>query len=109
MLADRPSIGPFPLCVLFLSLDEPEAKSSMVWIIGEYAERIDNADELLEAFLETFPEETSMVRWGEAHHTGYHDERDGNAWTTDPCWVRETRGRGGCHIGKNFIDGPGIL
>lgn len=34
----------------------------MIWIIGEYAERIDNADELLETFLETFPEETSMVR-----------------------------------------------
>ena len=30
----------------------------MIWIIGEYAERIDNADELLEQFLETFPEET---------------------------------------------------
>lgn len=34
----------------------------MIWIIGEYAERIDNADELLEQFLETFPEETSLVR-----------------------------------------------
>jgi hypothetical protein len=34
----------------------------MIWIIGEYADRIDNADELLETFLETFPEETSMVR-----------------------------------------------
>lgn len=34
----------------------------MIWIIGEYAERIDNADELLESFLETFPDETSMVR-----------------------------------------------
>jgi len=34
----------------------------MIWIIGEYAERIDNADELLESFLETFPEETSIVR-----------------------------------------------
>lgn len=33
----------------------------MIWIIGEYAERIDNADELLEQFLETFPEETSLV------------------------------------------------
>jgi hypothetical protein len=38
----------------------------MIWIIGEYAERIDNADELLETFLETFPEETSMVREGAA-------------------------------------------
>ncbi len=34
----------------------------MVWIIGEYAERIDNADELLETFLDSFPEETSMVQ-----------------------------------------------
>jgi hypothetical protein len=33
----------------------------MVWIIGEYAERIDNADDLLAQFLETFPEETAMV------------------------------------------------
>ncbi|KAG2490456.1 hypothetical protein HYH03_011092 [Edaphochlamys debaryana] len=49
------------LCDNLDSLDEPEAKSSMVWIIGEYAERIDNADELPEAFLETFPEETSMM------------------------------------------------
>lgn len=50
------------LCDNLESLDEPEAKASMIWIIGEYAERIDNADELLETFLETFPEETSMVR-----------------------------------------------
>lgn len=49
------------LCDNLESLDEPEAKASMIWIIGEYAERIDNADELLETFLETFPEETSMV------------------------------------------------
>lgn len=50
------------LCDNLESLDEPEAKASMIWIIGEYAERIDNADELLETFLETFPEETSMVQ-----------------------------------------------
>ena len=31
------------LCENLVSLDEPEAKASMVWIIGEYAERIDNA------------------------------------------------------------------
>ncbi|KAF6257431.1 beta-adaptin-like protein C [Scenedesmus sp. NREL 46B-D3] len=50
------------LCDNLESLDEPEAKASMIWIIGEYADRIDNADELLETFLETFPEETSMVQ-----------------------------------------------
>lgn len=49
------------LCENLDTLDEPEAKASMIWIIGEYAERIDNADELLESFLETFPEETSLA------------------------------------------------
>lgn len=29
----------------------------MIWIVGECAERIDNADELLESFLEGFHEE----------------------------------------------------
>lgn len=33
-----------------------------VWIVGEYAERIDNADELLEQFLESFPEEPAAVQ-----------------------------------------------
>ncbi|XP_020573220.1 beta-adaptin-like protein C [Phalaenopsis equestris] len=50
------------LCESLDTLDEPEAKASMIWIIGEYAERIDNADELLESFLETFPEEQAMVQ-----------------------------------------------
>ena len=33
----------------------------MIWIIGEYAERIDNAAELLESFLEGFQDENSQV------------------------------------------------
>ena len=50
------------LCDSLDTLDEPEAKASMVWIIGEYAERIDNAEELLEAFLDTFLDEASEVQ-----------------------------------------------
>lgn len=50
------------LCENLEDLDEPEAKASMIWIIGEYAERIDNADELLESFLETFQDETPLVQ-----------------------------------------------
>ena len=50
------------LCENLESLDEPEAKASMIWIIGEYADRIENADELLESFLEAFPEETAAVQ-----------------------------------------------
>jgi AP-1 complex subunit beta-1 len=50
------------LCENLEDLDEPEAKASMIWIIGEYADRIDNADELLDSFLETFHDETSQVQ-----------------------------------------------
>jgi len=50
------------LCENLDTLDEPEAKASMIWIIGEYAERIDNADELLESFLESFDDETPQVQ-----------------------------------------------
>jgi vesicle coat complex subunit len=34
----------------------------MIWIIGEYAERIDNADELLESFLDGFQDENAQVQ-----------------------------------------------
>lgn len=37
-------------------------QASIIWIIGEYAERIDNADEQLEHFLETFEEESAEVQ-----------------------------------------------
>lgn len=50
------------LCENLETLDEPEAKASMIWIIGEYAERIDNADELLESFLDGFHDEPVTVR-----------------------------------------------
>merc|ERR1711965_423105 len=50
------------LCENLDTLDEPEAKASMIWIIGEYAERIDNADELLDSFLESFADESAVVQ-----------------------------------------------
>jgi len=50
------------LCQNLDSLDEPDAKAAMIWIVGEYAERIDNSGDLLETFLETFHEEPSSVQ-----------------------------------------------
>lgn len=50
------------LCENLDTLDEPEAKASMIWIIGEYAERIDNADELLDSFIDAFDDETAQVQ-----------------------------------------------
>lgn len=50
------------LCENLDTLDEPEAKASMIWIIGEYASRIEGADELLEVFVDTFHDETVQVQ-----------------------------------------------
>ncbi|CAJ0890810.1 7907_t:CDS:10 [Entrophospora sp. SA101] len=45
------------LCENLDNLDEPEAKAAMIWIIGQYADRIDNSDVLLDDFLYTFLED----------------------------------------------------
>lgn len=50
------------LCQHLDALDTPEAKAAMIWIIGHYSDRIENADELLEDFLETFLEEPVEVQ-----------------------------------------------
>ena len=49
------------LCENLDSLDEPEARAAMIWIVGEYAERIDNADEILQSFLDAFHDENTQV------------------------------------------------
>ena len=45
------------LCQNLDSLDEPEAKAAMIWIIGQYANRIENSDVLLDDFLYSFHDE----------------------------------------------------
>jgi len=50
------------LCQNLDALDTPEAKASMIWIIGQYADRIENSDELLEDFVFTFLEEPVEVQ-----------------------------------------------
>jgi vesicle coat complex subunit len=50
------------LCKNLSSIDEPEAKSAMIWIIGEYIEIIANANKLLGTYLEGFKEETTDVQ-----------------------------------------------
>merc|ERR1719493_282394 len=44
------------------TLDEPEAKASMIWIIGEYADRITDAAERLQFFVDSFEEEPLQVQ-----------------------------------------------
>lgn len=50
------------LCENLDSLDEPEAKAAMIWVIGQYADRIDNSDVLLDDFLYTFADEPTEVQ-----------------------------------------------
>lgn len=50
------------LCEHMDSLDEPEAKAAMVWVIGQYASRIENSDVLLEDFLFSFSDEPVEVQ-----------------------------------------------
>ncbi|KAJ2019365.1 hypothetical protein GGI14_001660 [Coemansia sp. S680] len=50
------------LCENLDSLDEPEARAAMIWIIGQYADRIDNSDVVLGTFLESFLDDTAEVQ-----------------------------------------------
>ena len=50
------------LCSNLEDLDEPEAKASLIWILGEYAEKIDNSNELLLSFLNNFQDEMLIVQ-----------------------------------------------
>lgn len=50
------------LCENLDSLDEPEAKAAMIWVIGQYASRIENSDVLLEDFLDSFADEPVEVQ-----------------------------------------------
>lgn len=50
------------LCEHLDSLDEPEAKAAMIWVIGQYADRIDNSDVLLDDFLYSFADEPVEVQ-----------------------------------------------
>lgn len=49
------------LCENLDALDEPEAKAAMVWVIGQYANRIDNAEELMDDLTYTFLDESTEV------------------------------------------------
>lgn len=50
------------LCENLDALEEPEAKAAMVWVLGQFSDRIDNADELLDDLVYKFLEETVEVR-----------------------------------------------
>jgi AP-1 complex subunit beta-1 len=50
------------LCSNLESLDEVDSRASLIWIIGEYAHRIDNAAELVEHLSQNFKHENPKVQ-----------------------------------------------
>jgi AP-1 complex subunit beta-1 len=49
------------LCQCIDELDEPNARASLIWIVGEYAEKISNAGDILASFVDAFAEEFTQV------------------------------------------------
>jgi hypothetical protein len=49
------------LCDNLKQLDNEDARSAMIWIIGEYGERIDNSVDLMYNFSENFKDESKKV------------------------------------------------
>ena len=49
------------LCENLKGLDNPEAKAAMIWIVGQYAEQIENSVALLSDFSENFKDEAKNV------------------------------------------------
>lgn len=50
------------LCDNLEVLDEPQAKAAMIWILGEYADRIDNSGDLIGSFVATFLDEPYVLQ-----------------------------------------------
>jgi AP-1 complex subunit beta-1 len=50
------------LCEKLQDYSSPESKASIIWIIGEYAEKINEAEKLIETFADTFIEDPDSVK-----------------------------------------------
>ncbi|MCJ1322389.1 beta-adaptin [Xylographa vitiligo] len=50
------------LCKCIDELDEPNARGSLIWIVGEYAEKITNAADILAGFVDGFMEEFTQTQ-----------------------------------------------
>ncbi|KAK0344916.1 beta-adaptin [Friedmanniomyces endolithicus] len=50
------------LCQCIDELDEPNARGSLIWIVGEYAEKISNAGDILAGFVDGFNEEFTQTQ-----------------------------------------------
>ncbi|KAL2376253.1 hypothetical protein RJZ90_007638 [Blastomyces dermatitidis] len=50
------------LCQCIDELDEPNARGALIWIVGEYADKISNAGDILAGFVDGFNEEFTQTQ-----------------------------------------------
>lgn len=50
------------LCKCIDELDDPNARAALIWIVGEYAEKISNAGDILGSFVDVFNEEFAQTQ-----------------------------------------------
>lgn len=50
------------LCKCVDELDDPNARAALIWIVGEYAEKISNAGDILGSFVDVFNEEFAQTQ-----------------------------------------------
>ena len=50
------------LCAKLEEFYEPESKAAIIWIVGEYAEKIDDAEKLIDRFADSFLEDPDKVK-----------------------------------------------
>lgn len=67
------------LCQCIDDLDDPDARGSLIWIVGEYAEKISNAGDILAGFVDGFNEEFTQVSFAMSTNNVAHANND-----TDP-------------------------
>jgi vesicle coat complex subunit len=64
------------LCKCIDELDEPNARGSLIWIVGEYAEKISNAGDILGGFVDGFAEEFTQVFFSDQYDHRIEFEAD---------------------------------
>lgn len=52
------------ICENMSLFDEPNAKSSFIWIVGEYSEKISNSRNILASYIKNFKHEDTQVHIG---------------------------------------------
>ncbi|KAF8487158.1 armadillo-type protein [Russula ochroleuca] len=62
LIATRVSYVVQEAVVVMKDISAARSKASLIWIVGEYANKIENADELLSVFVDTFTEESYSVQ-----------------------------------------------